>query len=126
MSTMKCQSRIMMFDVHALREEFPSLKQRRDGRMPIFLDGPAGTQVPQRVIDAMVYYLTRCNANHGGVFATSQESDRIIDSAHEAMADFLNAPSASEIIFGNNMTSLTFHLSRSIAKVLKAGDEVMV
>lgn len=115
-----------MIDFPSLREQFPGLNQRRDGRVPIFLDGPAGTQVPQRVIDALVHYLTRCNANHGGAFATSIESDRIVDSAHTAMADLLNAPSPNEIIFGNNMTSLTFHLSRSIAKILNPGDEVMV
>jgi cysteine desulfurase family protein (TIGR01976 family) len=108
------------------RDQFHALNQQRDGRTPIFLDGPAGTQVPQRVIDAMVHYLTHCNANHGGAFATSVESDRIIDQAHQAVSDLLNAPSQDEIIFGNNMTSLTFHLSRSIAKILKPGDEVMV
>jgi cysteine desulfurase family protein (TIGR01976 family) len=115
-----------MFEFPTASERFPGLRQIRDGRKPIFLDGPAGTQVPGRVIDAMVHYLTHCNANHGGVFATSRESDAITDSAHAAMADLLNAPSASEIIFGNNMTSLTFHLSRSIARTLKPGDEVMV
>jgi cysteine desulfurase family protein (TIGR01976 family) len=115
-----------MIDFATRRDEFPGLNQRRDGRVPIFLDGPAGTQVPQRVIDAMLHYLTHCNANHGGVFGTSAESDHIVDDAHAAMADLLNAPSPDEIIFGNNMTSLTFHLSRSIAKVLKSGDEVMV
>src|SRR5947207_14428835 len=103
------------------RQSFPALHLRRDGVVPIFLDGPAGTQVPQRVIDEIVYYLTHCNANHGGAFATSIESDRILDEAHGAIADFLNAPSSQEIIFGNNMTSLTFHLSRSIAKTLKPG-----
>ncbi len=108
------------------RDQFPALNQRRAGITPIFLDGPAGTQVPQRVIDAMVYYLTHCNANHGGAFATSIESDGIIADAHGVVADFLNAPSGDEIIFGQNMTSLTFHLSRSIAKILKPGDEVMV
>src|SRR5882672_3121532 len=115
-----------MIDFPKLRDQFPGLNQRRDGQTPIFLDGPAGTQVPQRVIDAMVHYLTHCNANHGGVFATSIESDRILADAHAAVADLLNAPSPDEIVFGNNMTSLTFHLSRSIAKVLKPGHEVMV
>ncbi len=105
------------------RSQFPALANRLDA---IFFDGPAGTQVPQRVIDAIVHYLAHTNANHGGVFATSVASDRVTDAAHQAMADFLNAPSPSEIIFGNNMTSLAFHLSRSIAKVLKPGDEVMV
>src|ERR1044072_548527 len=115
-----------MIDFSAAREQFPGLQQRRDGLTPIFFDGPAGTQVPQQVIDEMVRYLTRCNANHGGVFVTSKESDSILADAHGAMADLLNAPSAEEIIFGNNMTSLAFHLSRSVAKILKPGDEVMV
>jgi cysteine desulfurase family protein (TIGR01976 family) len=112
-----------MISFQNVRDQFPALTQRPGA---IFLDGPAGTQVPQRVIEAMVHYLTHCNANHGGVFATSVESDRILDDAHASMADLLNAPSPSEIVFGNNMTSLTFHLSRSIAKTLKPGDEVMV
>jgi cysteine desulfurase family protein (TIGR01976 family) len=112
-----------MFDPNQLRSQFPGLLNRQGA---IFLDGPAGTQVPQRVIDAMVRYMTHTNANHGGVFATSVESDRILDESHAAMADLLNAPSPSEIIFGNNMTSLAFHLSRSLAKVLKPSDEIMV
>jgi cysteine desulfurase family protein (TIGR01976 family) len=115
-----------MIDFAALRHQFPALHQTRDGRTPIFFDGPAGTQVPQRVVDAMVSYLTTCNANHGGVFATSRTSDMILTNAHQAMADLLNAPSPDEIVFGQNMTSLTFHLSRSIAKMLRPGDEVMV
>jgi cysteine desulfurase family protein (TIGR01976 family) len=115
-----------MLNVHSLREQFPALNRRRDGVLPIFLDGPGGTQVPQRVIDALVHYLSTCNANHGGAFATSQESDRILDEAHAAMADLLNAPSADEIIFGANMTTLTLHLSRALARTLKPGDEVLV
>src|SRR5260370_14585838 len=90
------------------------------------LEGAAGTQVSQCVIDAIVQSLTTCNANHGGAFATSRESDAIIERAHEAMADLLNAPSSEEIVFGQNMTSLTFHLSRSIATVLQPGDDVLV
>lgn len=112
-----------MIEFPSLRRQFPGLLQRPEA---IFLDGPAGTQTPQRVIDAMVRYMTHTNANHGGCFATSVESDRILDSAHQAMADLINAPSPQEIIFGNNMTSLAFALSRSIAKILKPGDEVMV
>jgi cysteine desulfurase family protein (TIGR01976 family) len=115
-----------MFDPHLLRKQFPALHKKRDGRLPIFLDGPGGTQVPQRVIDAMVHYLGACNANHGGSFATSVESDTVLSRAHEAVADLLNAPSAEEIVFGQNMTSLTLHLSRSFARTLKDGDEVMV
>jgi cysteine desulfurase family protein (TIGR01976 family) len=115
-----------MLDATSLRQQFPALSRARDGRLPVFLDGPGGTQVPQRVVDAMVHYLTRCNANHGGAFATSQESDHIVASAHEAMADLLNAPSANEIIFGANMTTLTFHLSRALGRLLRPGDEVLV
>ncbi|MBI3410402.1 MAG: cysteine desulfurase-like protein [Planctomycetes bacterium] len=115
-----------MLDVQALRQQFPGLHRKQNGRLPIFLDAPAGTQVPQRVIDAIVSYLTHCNTNHGGVFATSRQSDEIIDSAHAALADLIHAPSADEILFGQNMTSLTFHLSRSIAKTLKLGDQVLV
>src|SRR5437588_5461682 len=115
-----------MFDVELSRRQFPALHLQRDGVTPIFLDGPGGTQVPSRVVDAIVHYLTTCNANHGGVFATSRESDRIIECAHRAMADLLNAGSPDEIVFGQNMTSLTFHLSRSLGKTWGAGDEVLV
>jgi cysteine desulfurase family protein (TIGR01976 family) len=118
----------MMFDVHDLRKQFPSLNRvgGRTARVPIFLDGPGGTQVPQRVINAMVHYLTTCNANQGGVFATSRESDAILHEAYQAAADLLNAPSAEEIIFGANMTTLTFHLSRAFGRTLRPGDEVLV
>src|SRR5438105_12867645 len=109
----------MNFDVHAVRRQFPALQQLRDGREAVFLDGPGGTQVPQRVIDAMVRYLSTCNANHGGCFATSRESDEVLAAAHQAMADLLNAPSPAEIVFGQNMTTLTLHLSRSLGKTLK-------
>lgn len=115
-----------MFDVESLRSQFPALQRRRDGVLPVFLDGPGGTQVPQRVIDAMTYYLSTCNANHGGAFATSQESDRVLAGAHEAMADLLNAPSPQEIVFGANMTTLTLHLSRALGRSWKPGDEVVV
>jgi cysteine desulfurase family protein (TIGR01976 family) len=115
-----------MLDVTLLREQFPALQRRINGRSPIFLDGPGGTQVPRRVIDAMVDYLSTCNANHGGAFATSRESDAILQAAHEAMADFLNAQAPEEIAFGANMTTLTLHLSRSIGRTLRPGDEVLV
>ena len=109
-----------------LRRQFPALEQKREGQAPIFLDGPGGTQVPESVIEAMVSYLKNCNANHGGVFATSRDSDRIIAEAHQAAADLLNAPSGAEIVFGQNMTSLTFHFSRAISRTLRPGDEVLV
>jgi cysteine desulfurase family protein (TIGR01976 family) len=115
-----------MFVVSTLRKQFPALQQSRVGQTPIFLDGPGGTQVPQRVIDAMVHYLRTCNANHGGAFATSVESDAIVHDAHAAVADLLNA-NPNEIVFGQNMTSLTFHFSRAIGKgLLHSGSEVTV
>ncbi len=116
-----------MFDVQSLRRQFPALQLSRDGIVPVFLDGPGGTQVPQRVIHAVTHYLTTCNANHGGAFATSVESDAILHKAREAVADLLSASSADEIVFGQNMTSLTFHLSRAIARsMLRPGTEVLV
>jgi cysteine desulfurase family protein (TIGR01976 family) len=115
-----------MLDANLLRRQFPSLQRTVRGHTPIYLDGPGGTQVPQRVIDAMVLYLATCNANHGGVFTTSGESDAVVRSAHEAVADLLNAPSPDEIVFGANMTTLTLHLSRAFGRTLHVGDEVLV
>jgi cysteine desulfurase family protein (TIGR01976 family) len=108
-----------------LRAQFPALARTVHGRPAIFLDGPGGTQVPQRVIDALVHYLTTCNANHGGAFATSRESDRVLHESHAAIADLLNG-SPEEIVFGPNMTSLTFQLSRAFARTLRPGDAVLV
>ncbi len=115
-----------MLDVTALRRQFPALQRIVNGRTPVFLDGPGGTQVPQRVIDAMVCYLTTCNANHGGAFTTSRESDRVLHEAHAAAADLLNAPSPDEVVFGANMTTLTLHLSRSLGRTWGPGDRVLV
>ncbi len=115
-----------MLDVEALRRQFPALQRTVNGRTPVYLDGPGGTQVPGRVIEAMTRYLTDCNANHGGVFSTGVASDRVLDEAHRAVADLLNAPSPDEVVFGQNMTSLTFHLGRSFARTLAAGDRVLV
>jgi cysteine desulfurase family protein (TIGR01976 family) len=116
-----------MLDITAIRRQFPALQRvGSGGGGPVYLDGPGGTQVPQCVVDAMVRYLTTCNANHGGVFTTSRESDYILAEAHQAVADLVNAYGPEEIVFGQNMTSLTFHLSRSLAQTWKPGDEVMV
>jgi cysteine desulfurase family protein (TIGR01976 family) len=115
-----------MFNVDALRRQFPALQRQVNGMTPVFLDGPGGTQVPQRVIDAIADYLGRCNSNSGGVFTTSRESDRIVRAAHVAVTDLLNAPMPNEIVFGQNMTSLTLHLSRAFAKTLKPGDRILV
>ncbi len=115
------------FDVDALRAEFPALRRRGpDGRPAVFLDGPGGTQVPQRVIDAVSDYYTNMNANAGGAFVTSERSDAMTDEAHAAVADFLGAASPDEIKFGYNMSTLTLHLGRSIGATLKPGDEIVV
>ena len=114
------------FDVDALRAEFPALAREQDGRPVAFLDGPGGTQVPQRVIDAVVGYYRDSNANSGGAFTTSQRSDAIVEEAHAAVADLLGAASPDEIKFGQNMTSLTLHLGRSIGATLGPGDEIVV
>jgi cysteine desulfurase family protein (TIGR01976 family) len=116
-----------MLDLSPLRIQFPALKQKDEqGRLYIYFDGPGGTQVPQAVINAMADYLIQANANHGGHFVTSQRSDEIIDQARLAMADFLNAHSPQEIVFGANMTTLTFNLCRAIARTLQPGDEIVV
>jgi cysteine desulfurase family protein (TIGR01976 family) len=115
-----------MLDVFSLRRQFPALERRVAGRMPIFLDGPGGTQVPQRVIDAMVDYLSRANANAGGLFTTSRVSDEIVSRAHEAVADLLHAPSPEEIVFGLNMTTLTLAFSRAFGRTLHPGDAILV
>jgi cysteine desulfurase family protein (TIGR01976 family) len=115
-----------MFEVASLRWQFPALQRTVNGRSPIFMDGPGGTQVPQRVVDAMVRYLTTCNANHGGVFATSQESDHIIQGAHRAVADLVNAPAPTEVVFGPNMTTLTLQLSRSLARTWRPGEAILL
>ncbi len=114
-------------DLSSLRDLFPALQETDEHGQPyVYFDGPGGTQVPQRVIEAMANYLTRANANKGGQYATSQRSDEIISQARLAMADFLNAASPREIVFGANMTTLTYNLSRSIGRILQPGDEIVV
>jgi cysteine desulfurase family protein (TIGR01976 family) len=112
--------------VEYCRREFPALSRRVDGHTAAFFDGPGGTQVPQRVIDAVSHYLAHTNANHGGLFATSQESDRMLNEAHHALADFLGTDDPGTVVFGHNMTSLTFALSRALARNWKSGDEIVV
>ena len=113
-------------DPRVVRPEFPALAREHDGRPVVYLDGPGGTQVPQRVIDAVGDYYRRMNANEGGAFPTSAESDRMTAAARRAVADLLGAPDSAGIKFGANMTSLTFHVSRSIAARLAPGDEIVV
>jgi selenocysteine lyase/cysteine desulfurase len=116
-----------MIDLSPLRSQFPALGETDEQDRPyVYFDGPGGTQVPQRVINAMADYLVRANANHGGYFITSRRNDDTIQQARAAMADFLNAASAAEIVFGANMTTLTFSFSRAIGRSLQAGDEIIV
>ncbi len=114
------------FDVEALRRRFPALSIEQDGRPIALFDGPGGTQVPESVIAAVATYYRSSNANTDGAFLTSARSDAVIAGAHEAMAEMLGAADASEIKFGANMTSLTFHVSRSIAATMDPGDEIVV
>jgi len=112
--------------LEAARSHFPSLRPIRTDDTLIFFDNPGGTQVAREVIDAVSDYYLRHNANHGGAFATSVRSDAILHEAHAAMADFLGAASPDEIVFGPNMTTLTFNVSRAIGRTLKPGDEIVV
>ncbi len=114
------------FDVEALRRQFPALAIEDGGRPVALFDGPGGTQVPDTVVAAVADYYRTSNANHDGPFLTSRRSDAIADEAHRAMADMLGAASAEEIKLGANMTSLTFHVSRSIAATMAPGDEIVV
>jgi len=109
----------------SFRAQFPALAQTVNGHPAVFFDGPGGTQVPERVIDAISDYLRRDNANSGGAFATARRTDSMIAEARAAMADFLHC-GADEVVFGPNMTSLTFAISRAIARDLKPGDEILV
>ena len=112
-------------DLTKIRSQFPSLAQTVNGHPAVFLDGPGGTQVPQRVIDAISDYLRHNNANTGGAYATSRNTDAMISGARAAMADFLNC-AADEIVFGPNMTTLTFMMSRALGRELGSGDEIIV
>jgi cysteine desulfurase family protein (TIGR01976 family) len=111
----------MPLDLTTIRSQFPAL-----GRDAIYLDNPAGTQVARTVLDRINNYLVEHNANHGGVFATSRESDALVEQARQAAADFLNASSLHEIVFGPSMTSLTFNISRALARSWNPGDEIVV
>jgi len=111
----------MPLDAKTIRSQFPSLD-----RPTIFFDNPGGTQIARPSLERIQRYLLECNANHAGAFATSVQSDALLEQAHAAMADFLNASRPEEIVFGNNMTTLTLHLSRSLARTLGPGDEIVV
>ncbi len=114
------------FPIDAVRNRFPSLSITDDGLPRIYADNPAGTQVPQSVADAAARCLIESNANLGGYFRTSVAASGVYDEAHRAMARFLGAGSEREIVIAQSMTTLTFALSRSIGRTLKAGDEIVV
>lgn len=116
----------MPLDPSAVRAHFPSLSVRDDGKQRIYFDNPGGTQVPLRVIDRTVEYFTRHNANSGGPFRTSVDTDRLLDEAHRAMADLLGAAGPEEIVFGQNMTTLTFAVSRALGRGFRRGDRILV
>jgi cysteine desulfurase family protein (TIGR01976 family) len=119
------KSTVAEIDLSWVRSQFPALNQTVNGHPAAFLDGPGGTQVPQRVIDAITDYLRRNNANTCGAYQTSRNTDAVIAGARSAMADFLGCD-AGEVVFGFNMTSLTFAMSRAIARELEAGDEIVL
>jgi cysteine desulfurase family protein (TIGR01976 family) len=112
-------------DIAWVRSQFPALAQTVNGHPAVFLDGPGGTQVPQRVIDAISDYLRRDNANTDGAYSTSRHTNAMLASARAAMADFLNC-GADEIVFGPNMTTLTYAMSPAIGRDLGPGDEILV
>ncbi len=115
-----------MFDVEAVRAQFPALQRVVDGVHPIYFDNPAGTQVPQRVIDAVTGYYTQMNANSGGAFATSAATDALVQRTRAKLERFLNAPRDDEIVIGANTTTLNFALSRALAQTLQPGDEIVL
>ncbi len=112
-------------DLEWIRAQFPALRHEVHGQPAVFFDGPGGTQVTQSVIDAIADYLTLSNANTHGAFVTSARTDATIDAAHAAMADFLGCD-PDEVVFGPNMTTLTFALSRALGREIQPGDEIVL
>ena len=126
MSTLSTNNHYIRSHVDSIRQRFPALTRSVEGQPAVFLDGPAGTQVPQCVVDAMCDYLKHRNANHEGLFVTSRESDAMLNEAHRGVADLLGTDDPDCVFFGQNMTSLTFAMSRSLARRWQAGDEIVV
>src|SRR3974377_407586 len=112
-------------DITWVRQQFPALQQNVGGRPAAVFGSRGGTQVPQRVIDPIANSLSTWNANTGGAFVTSRRTDQLVADARAAMADFFNC-ATDEVVFGANMTTLTFALSRAIGRELKSGDELLV
>ena len=116
----------MPYDLDAVRAQFPALAITDDGTRRIYFDNPAGTQVPASVAEAMSRCLLETNANGGGYFRSSQQADAVVAGARQAMTDFLGASSPDEIVFGQNMTTITLHISRSLGRLFEPGDEIIV
>ena len=125
MSTALAPSRSAVAGVEEIRAAFPALARRHHGLPVAYFDGPGGTQVPQAVVDAMADYLLHHNANTHWHYPTSHETDAAIASARAALADFLGA-CPDEVVFGANMTTLTFHLGRALGRRFAPGDEIVV
>ena len=119
------RSAVEALDIAWVRAQFPSLQTQVNGQLAAFLDGPAGTQVPTQVMHAIQGYLMSANANTGGAFLTSRRNDEMIASTRAAMADFFHCD-RDEVVFSQNMTTITFALSRAIASELNAGDEILL
>src|SRR5205085_11661440 len=111
--------------VEEIRAHFPALERRHNGHAVAYFDGPGGTQVPRQVADAMVDYLFHHNANTHWAYPTSAETDALLDRSREVYAAFFNA-SPLDISFGNNLTTIAFHVARGIARTMKKGDEIVV
>jgi cysteine desulfurase family protein (TIGR01976 family) len=116
----------LSIDSTAIRNQFPSLQRKHNNQPMVFLDGPAGTQVPQSVIDSITHYYKNSNANSHGTFITTNETDQVIHHMRKCMAALLGAESESSISIGQNMTTLNFALARAMSRVLKPGDEVLI
>jgi cysteine desulfurase family protein (TIGR01976 family) len=114
------------FDSSAIRNQFPSLQRKHNGKPLVFIDGPAGTQVPQVVIDGITHYYANSNANTHGSFVTTNETDKVIEGMRNAMAALLGAENARTISIGQNMTTLNFALARAMSRLLHPGDEVLI
>lgn len=125
MSAPSTHSQTTPFDVAWARAQFPSLQTQVNGQPAAFLDGPAGTQVPTQVMHAVQNYFANSNANTCGAFLTSRRNDAMIAASRAAMADFFHCD-ADEVVFGQNMTTITFAVSRAIARELKPGDEILL
>lgn len=116
----------MRTHIEQIRSHFPALSRTLNGQPVAFFDGPAGSQVPQSVADAVSKYLLTTNANRGAANATARESDQQLESAHQIFAGFVGAPNPESICFGANMTTTTLAVSRVLALEWKSGDEIIV